>query len=202
MNKSSSKAKKIDERRIIIEKYEMTKMTLMKACFDCGISFDEQFSKYSLTSYNDLLDIQIRDMTREMENLIKQLTISYFLNGWYSVIDKSFDGEQKTSMNELLETMLDRDPANVYISFSNTYEALLRLNNASEKDIALHNLEDYCKTSSIEDVTNNYGMLFYSKYREEAIDAVKKGFEKNDHVNSDYVSAYFGEEKRAVQPGD
>lgn len=202
MNKSINKAKKIDERKFLIEKYDRIKMTLMRVCYDCGIPFDEYFSAFNNASVNDLLDVQIRDFTKEMEENIKDLTKEYFLASWYNVIDRSFDGEQKTSMNELLTTMLEREPASVYISFSNTYEALVRLNNAVEKETALNFLEDYCSNSSIEEVTNIYGMLFYSKYREEAIDAVKKGFEKNNNVNYEYVSAYFGEEKPNSQFGE
>ena len=177
----------------MLDKYARIRATLIQACSDCGFIFEQVFPEYTVDYCKGMKDPDIHVITIKMEDDLRLIIKQYCLELWNQTIDENFDSFQKRSMYDLVKTMIDRDPSSIYLSLTNTCDALDKLCKEEEKLAELNYLESYSSINSIEDVANNYGMLFYSIYRDDAINAFKKGFGKNANVNYEYVSAYFGE---------
>lgn len=184
--------KKKEGNKTLIEKFEKVKLALMKICDECHVSFDEKYPEFNVVFNSKSPEHEIRSLTTKAESITRSLISKFYLDNWSYIINKTFSDSQKVSMFSLMETLYERDPANLYLTFTDNCDILVGLESDDLKIETLKYLEDFSSNKSIEDVTNNYGILFYSNYKDTVTDAFCKGFKHNNKVNEEYVSAYFG----------
>lgn len=193
--------KEPSKREILLKSYKSARRVLMEVCEDCGIEFEKTFPSFIEQIDDSVSDETLHLKTQFMKNQITELISKNFLENWLEVIDKSYDDEQKNYIIQLVNKSVKSDPIHIYRCCSTACNSLAQLGNNTKKNTELKHLEDYSSYSTIEDVENNYGILLYSKYKEEASKAFVKGFKKNNQVNYTFATALFGECEEQVQPG-
>lgn len=182
---------KIEGKKRLLDTHTKIKQTLMQICKECNLSFEDEYSDLNVTFTEESKESEIRKSTDKMENIIRELIENYFFDRWKLIVNASFTPEQKASMLSLMNALLERDPTNLYLTFSDNCSILLGLCDDELKNKTLKFLEDYSSKKSIEDVTNYYGILFYSVFKDPVTDAFIKGFKHNNFVKDEYVTAYF-----------
>lgn len=172
------------------KKYNTVRTALKEACLQGGVLFDNVFSKYSENLCDDLNSKEIAAIVDEIEEIIIQIIDNCFISDWDETIETCFEDDNKGAIFHLIHNTIKGDPANVFLSFSKINEELKKIRNNKKLEV-LMDLEEFSSKNSLEDVTNTYGLMFYSIYGNEVTEACLNGFNKNKHVNQTHISAYF-----------
>lgn len=186
------KETKKTQKEILLEDYKLAKKVLIDVCRDCGLEFEELFP--TLVEFESDAASEVR-LSKEIDTIKKSISAlvgECFFKDWIQVIDKSFSGAGKNYVADMVDKMIKTDPVHFYPCCACTFRSLAQLGKETQKESELNYLQEYGAYSTIEDVTNNYGMMLYSDYKKEVTEAFVKGFKKNDKVNFSYVKALFG----------
>lgn len=189
-NKEQEEKKKQEQKERLIHKYNLAREALLEACLQKGVLYDEIFSRYVEGLCDNLDILEITQIVREMNAIILEIAQKHFISSWDSTIEECYDESNKDGIYHLIHGMIKNDPADVFLSFSKTNKELVKLC-GNQKEEALMELEEYSSRKSLEEVTNTYGLMFYSKFSKDVINACLNGFKRNNGVNPTYISAYF-----------
>lgn len=184
--------KKQNEKEKLLEDYKLAKRVLIDVCRDCGFEFEELFPSLVEFESESASEIRLSQEIDAIKKSISALVGECFFEDWVQVIDKSFSGTGKMYVAEMVNKMIKTDPVHFYPCCACSFRSLAQLSEETQKESELNYLQEYGAYSTIEDVTNNYGMMLYSDYKKEVTEAFVKGFKKNDKVNFSYVRALFG----------
>ena len=134
-------------------------------------------------------------ISRENNERMKILIDNYFKKHWVSVFKKTFEEEGFQFIVNLLELSIRGNPIETFEILVDNCHLLESLNNEGTSNLALRYLEDYSSTHSLEEIVNNYSIVFHSMFRDEVINAIKRGTKKNPNIKDSYISCFFGEPK-------
>lgn len=179
-----------EQKKRLIQRYNLARKALLEACLQCEVPFDIVFARYTEDLCDNFEPAQISKINKELNSIIVEIAQNHFIQIWDSTIENCFDENNREGIYLLVHDMIKRDPVDMFLSFSKTNKELVKLSN-NQKDEALMDLEEYSSRNSLEEVTNTYGLMFYSKFGKDAINACLNGFKRNREVNPTYISAYF-----------
>lgn len=184
--------KKPTQKDILLDDFKAAKKVLIDVCRDCGFQFEELFPTLVEFDSNTASEVKLSQEIDAIKKSISAMVTECFFEDWMHVIDTSFSGTGKNYVAEMVNKMIKTDPVHFYPCCACTFRSLAQLGNDNKKESELNYLKEYGAYSTIEDVTNNYGMMLYSDYKKEVTEAFVKGFKNNNKVNFSYVRALFG----------
>ena len=175
--------KEIARKNSVKKAYLKTLGVLERICFDCQLSFTENFSQYE-------------PEFAETKSAIVEMMKAFYVEKWVAIAKKAYNEKEFNEMLSTLTLMIEMEPVYSYEHFMKLFDLMNGLNSEKEEEVmnTLFQIRENASVLSTEDIINSYTELTRTKYKDGVVYAIIDGVKKGPHKkHSQYIACYFND---------